>query len=101
VIALMNGPEARFVHDPRAGSAMWQRIEVTHMPAGQARKSLGARSAWQQRDDLSHLKALIQQPVLPANSGEVLIASGVAGGFDPAERLTAWLLDQSTSDAIA
>jgi hypothetical protein len=95
VIAVMSGSEARFIHDPRAGSAMWQRIEVTHMPAAQPRKSLGARSAWQQRDDLSHLKALIQQPVLPANSGEVLIASGVAGGFDPAGRLTAWLLDQS------
>jgi hypothetical protein len=95
VIAVMSGSEARFVHDPRAGSAMWQRIEVTHMPAAQPRKSLGARSAWQQRDDLSHLKALIQQPVLPANPAEVLVASGVAGGIDPAERLTAWLLDQS------
>ncbi|HEX9128756.1 MAG TPA: hypothetical protein VF850_06325 [Gemmatimonadaceae bacterium] len=95
VIAVMSGAEARFVHDPRAGSAMWQRIEVTHMPAAQPRKSLGARSAWQQRDDLSHLKALIQQPVLPANPAEVFVASGVAGGFDPAERLTAWLLDQS------
>ncbi|MGZ3332171.1 MAG: hypothetical protein ACXU9O_14040 [Gemmatimonadaceae bacterium] len=100
IIAVMSGSEARFIHDPRAGSAMWQRIEVTHMPAAQPRKSLGARSAWQQRDDLSHLKALIQQPVLPANSGEVLTASGVAGGFDPAERLTAWLLDQSTPDGV-
>jgi hypothetical protein len=95
VIAVMSGSEARFVHDPRAGSAMWQRIEVTHMPAAQPRKSLGARSAWQQRDDLSHLKALTQQPVLPANPAELLVASEVAGGFDPAERLTAWLLDQS------
>jgi hypothetical protein len=95
VIAVMSGSEARFVHDPRAGSAMWQRIELTHMPAAQPRKSLGARSAWQQRDDLSHLKALTQQPVLPANPAELLVASGVAGGFDPAERLTAWLLDQS------
>jgi hypothetical protein len=95
VIAVMSGSEARFVHDPRAGSAMWQRIELTHMPAAQPRKSLGARSAWQQRDDLSHLKALTQQPVLPAHPAELLVASGVAGGFDPAERLTAWLLDQS------
>jgi hypothetical protein len=99
VIAVMSGAEARFIHDPRRGSAMWQRIEVTHMPAAQPRKSLGARSAWQQRDDLSHLKALIQQPVFPANPAEVLVASGGNGSYDSAERLTAWLLDQSTPDS--
>ena len=100
VIAVMSGTEARFVHDPRAGSAMWQRIEVTHMPDAQPRKSLGARSAWQQRDDLSHLKALIAQPVLPANPAEALHAAVGANGSDPAERLTAWLLDQSASAGI-
>lgn len=100
IIAVMSGSEARFIHDPRVGSAMWQRIELTHMPAAQPRKSLGARSAWQQRDDLSHLKALVQQPVLPANPAELLVAPGVGGGFDPAERLTAWLLDQSTPDGV-
>jgi len=100
VIAVMSGSEARFIHDPRAGSAMWQRIELTQMPTGQPRKPLGVRSAWQQRDDLSHLKALAQQPVLPANPAEVLVASGASGGFDPAERLTAWLLDQSTPDGV-
>jgi hypothetical protein len=99
VIAVMTGSEARFVHDPRAGSAMWQRIEVTHMPTAQPRKSLGARSAWQQRDDLSHLKALIQQPILPASPAEVLVAAAGNGSYDPAERLTAWLLDQSAPDS--
>src|SRR5450759_1821003 len=99
VIALMKGTEARFVHDPRAGSAMWQRIEVTHMPDAHPRKSLGLRSAWQQRDDLSHLKALIEQPVLPANTGEALRAAVGGNGSDPAERLTAWLLDQSSAAA--
>jgi hypothetical protein len=100
VIALMNGPEARFVHDPRAGSTIWQRIEVTHMPDLPPRKLLGVRSVWQQRDDLSHLKALAQQPALPANSAEVLVASGGGGSFDPAERLTSWLLDQTTADGV-
>lgn len=100
VIAVMNGAEARFVHDPRAGSAMWQRIEVTHMPDAQPRKSLGARSAWQQRDDLSHLKALIQQPVLPANPAEALVAAVGGTTSDPAERLTAWLLDQATPAGV-
>lgn len=101
VIAVMKGAEARFVHDPRAGSAMWQRIEVTHMPDARPRKSLGVRSAWQQRDDLSHLKALIEQPVLPANPAEALVAAIGGGSSDPAERLTAWLLDQSSRAGIA
>ncbi len=95
VIAVMNGPEARFVHDPRAGSTMWQRIEVTHMPDFQPRKSLGVWSAWQQRDALSHLKALVEQPALPANSVEALVPAGAGSSIDSAERLTAWLLDQS------
>lgn len=101
VIAVMSGAEARFVHDPRAGSAMWRRIEVTHMPDAHPRKSLGVRSAWQQRDDLSHLKALIEQPVLPANPAEALLAAVVGATSDPAERLTAWLLDQSTSVGVS
>ncbi|MDO8502544.1 MAG: hypothetical protein Q7S20_11945 [Gemmatimonadaceae bacterium] len=101
VIAVMKGTEARFVHDPRAGSAIWQRIEVTHMPDTQPRKSLGTRSAWQQRDDLAHLKALVEQPVLPANSADALIAAIGGGNADPAERLTAWLLDQSSRAGVA
>jgi len=100
VIAVMKGTEARFVHDPRGGSAMWQRIEVTHMPDAHPRKSLGVRSAWQQRDDLSHLKALIEQPVLPANPAEALLAAVGGNSSDPAERLTAWLLDQSTPAGV-
>ncbi len=100
VIAVMNGAEARFVHDPRVGSAMWQRIEVTHMPDAQPRKSLGVRSAWQQRDDLSHLKALIEEPVLPANPAEARLAAVGGNGSDPTDRLTAWLLDQSTPAGV-
>jgi hypothetical protein len=99
VIALMNGPEARFVHDPRGGSTIWQRIEVTHMPDAPPRKLPGVRSGWQQRDDLSHLKALVQQPALAANSAEALVAPS-GGSFDPAERLTSWLLDQTAADGV-
>ena len=95
VIAVMSGTEARFVHDPRRGSATWQRIEVTHLPDAQPRKLLGARSAWQQREDLAHLRALIQQPALASTPAEAFVAAGAASSTDPAERLTAWLLDQS------
>ena len=95
VIAMMNGPEARFVHDPRAGSTFLRRVEVSHMPDAQSRRAPGPRSAWQQRDDLAHLKALVEQPVLPAISAEALAPATAGPGIDPVERLTAWLLDQS------
>ncbi len=90
VIAVMKGKEARFIHDPRAGSAAWQRIEVTHMPDTHPRKSLGARSALQQRDDLAHLKALVEQPVLPANSADALV-----GAADATDKIAAWLIGQA------
>jgi hypothetical protein len=93
-IAVMTGAEARFVHDPRAGASTWQRIEVTRIPTVQPRKSFGVRSAWQQRDDLAHLKSLVEQPVFSAVTGAPLV-SVPGNGADPADRLTAWLLDQS------
>ncbi len=95
VIAVMEDGGARFTHDPRAGSAMWQRLDVTCMPDVQARRSVGTRSAWQQRDDVAHLRALAEQPVLPANAADALMAAIGGAASDPAERLTSWLLDQT------
>jgi hypothetical protein len=101
IIAIMNDGEARFVHDPRAGLVMWQRIQVTRMPDALPRKSLGSRSAWQQREDVAHLKSLVEPPKLPSNLVDS-IASGVDGGItDPVERLTAWLLEQSSRAGVA
>jgi hypothetical protein len=96
VVAVMSNGEARFVHDPRAGNAAWQRIEATAIPAVSPRKSVGTRSAWQQREDLAHLKSLVEQPVFAVASGPTAIAAstGVTTS-DPTERLTSWLLDQS------
>jgi len=101
VVAIMKGAEARFVHDPRAGLVMWQRLQVTHMPDPLPRKSIGSRSAWHQREDVTHLKSLVEPPSLPSNAVGAL-APGVNGGFgDPVERLTAWLLDQSSRSGVA
>ena len=96
VVAVMQGQEARFVHDPRAGTAPWQRIRVDRMPTVPPRKTLGSRSAWQQRDDLAHLKALVEPPSL-AHS-----AAGAGNGHaDPTDRLTAWLIEQSGQVGVA
>jgi hypothetical protein len=98
-VAVMSGPEARFIHDPRAGSSMWQRITVSDLPELQIRKSLGNRSSWQQREDVTHLKSLITPPSL-TKSGDSL-TTGMSGTTDPAERLTAWLIEQASTAGVS
>lgn len=100
VIALIQASEALFTHDPRRGVAAWQRLNVTFMPDSIPRKSLGIWSAWQQREELAQLKALAVQPAFPTNSGDALIAAVGGAAVDPAERLTAWLLEQSDLRAL-
>ena len=98
VVAVMTGNEARFVHDPRNGSELWQRLSVTRAPTVQPRRALGPRSAAQQRDDIAHLKALAEPPKFVSASNGSTAVMGVANGSDPTERLTDWLLDQSGID---
>jgi hypothetical protein len=99
LVAIMTGNEARFIHDPRRGSTMWQRLEMVRMPDGAVRAPLGSRSVRQQREDLAHLKALVEPPSLP---GAPIVAPGIDGSItDPVERLTAWLLDQSSRADVA
>jgi hypothetical protein len=100
VVALLKGSEARFVHDPRAGGATWQRMRVTSMPDTTPRKSLGSRSAWQQRDDLALLKSFVEPPSLTPGTGRSA-TSGNGVPLDPVERLTAWLIEQSPRDGVA
>lgn len=101
IIAVMQGSEARFVHDPRAGTVLWKRVRIDRMPAVPPRKTLGSRSAWQQRDDLAHLKTLIEPPSLTSGATEAFVAGARGVSSDPAERLTAWLIDQSSRDGVA
>lgn len=95
VVAVMQG--ARFVHDPRAASAMWQRLRIDQMPDARIRKGIGERSAQQLREDLAHLIALATEPVF----AKIAAADEAPGTtVDPAERLTAWLLEQSSLAAV-
>jgi hypothetical protein len=99
IIAVMSGNEARFVHDPRQGGSSWQRLQVSTIPSSIPRKPIGNRSAWQLREDLSHLEALAKQPLpLAPLIDETAVRAGNTG--DPAERLAAWLLDQSSFSVV-
>jgi len=100
IIAVMNGAEARFVHDPRGGAAIWQRMQLSNIPSAIPRKPIGNRSAWQQRDDLAHLEALARQPLPLAPLIDEISALDGNAIADPAERLAAWLLDQSSFSVV-
>jgi hypothetical protein len=88
VAAIMNGPEALFVHDPRAGAAMFQRVRINRVPATPVRKAIGSRTAWQQREDIALLRSYVEltAPDSPRQGSAV----------DPTERLTEWLIEQSS-----
>jgi hypothetical protein len=93
IVAIMSGPEARFTHDPRGGWASWQRIRIASLPDAPIRKAVGSRSAWQQREDIAYLRSLADLPALNSNGAPTRVP--VAKG-DPTERLTEWLLEQSS-----
>ena len=92
VAALFEEEAALFAHDPRAGTALWQRLTISHRPADSPRKAFAGISARQQREELLQLDALAARSVVPNGSVEALVP---AGPGDPADRLTAWLLGES------
>ncbi|HEU4994931.1 MAG TPA: hypothetical protein VFT29_08925 [Gemmatimonadaceae bacterium] len=97
IAAVLDGNAARFVHDPRAGRASWQRITISQRPASDPRASVGRWSAWQQRDELLHLYSLAQAPSFPDMT--VSAAVGIDEN-DAAGRLASWLLEQAQLDAV-
>lgn len=98
VVALVSDDAAQFVHDPRAGNSIWQRLSISHLPEAAPRKSLGGQSAWQQGEDLRQLRALAERPALPAMPIGAFVP---AGDGDPADRLAAWLVAQVSLDTVS
>lgn len=98
--------QARFVHDPDAGVAPWQRLRIAHLPE---RPEVGrgrTRPLW--AEELEHLETMAREPaggVAPptGSSGASLggamaeAASGEAPSVEAtsADRLAAWLLSRT------
>ncbi|HZJ02031.1 MAG TPA: hypothetical protein VFD22_15330 [Gemmatimonadaceae bacterium] len=57
IAALVPEGAATFVHDPRGGSSLKDRLRIDNIPESPPR-SIGSRSVWQQRDELAHLSML-------------------------------------------
>lgn len=81
--------QARFIHDPDAGSAPWQRLKIAHMPE-QPDVGRGRRAPiW--LEELEHLAALAKKPA----GGEPLVGEVPEEEATSADQLAAWLLSQT------
>ncbi|MHB1194620.1 MAG: hypothetical protein ACYC6F_16465 [Longimicrobiales bacterium] len=81
--------QARFVHDPDAGSTPWKRLTVSHMPE-QPEVGRGRRApTW--LEELAHLEALARKP---AGAADVTAAPESADETSPADQLAAYLLSR-------
>ncbi|MCB9896409.1 MAG: hypothetical protein H6825_00260 [Planctomycetes bacterium] len=90
IAAIVPGECARFVHDPRGGAGLGDRLVLRHLPDAPPRTALGARSARQQAEELLQLAVLAQEP--PA----ALAAAGAHGtSADPIDVLASWLLGRA------
>lgn len=104
VAALVPPNATRFIHDPRAVRAMQARLRVTYVPLDPPHQPLGARSVWQQTEELAQLRTLEQlgrpeavlatPPELPA-SGTVAKPTGGPLDERDIDRLAGWLLAEA------
>ena len=105
IAALVPANATRFVHDPQAARSMQTRLRVTYVPADPPRQPLGARSVWQQMEELTQLRTL-EQAARPeavmstprsASAATPVAATPVAGPVDDAsvDRLAGWLLSEA------
>jgi hypothetical protein len=112
VVAALVGPNAtRFIHDPRAARSAQARLRVTYVPLDPPRQPLGARSVWQQTEELAQLRTLEQlgRPeavlaspnVLPAAVDTPSKTAGAPLDDRDVDRLAGWLLAEAGLAASA
>jgi hypothetical protein len=85
VAAVMPKGAVSFVHDPAAGETTFERFTTLELPKEIRRRTIGGISPAQQSEDLQLLETLA---VVPSPTGEA--------ASDPAGKLSAWLLSQTS-----
>jgi hypothetical protein len=115
-VALVPDRAAQFRHDPAGGPTLADRLIITHLPDYKPRR-LGLLSAFQQRQDLAQLEALVATPrsstrtdvaaptvkaratrepgAAAAIEAPVIEHPSVAASPDAVDKLSAWLLEQT------
>lgn len=111
IAALVPPTTTRFIHDPRAVRTTQARLRVTYVPVDPPRQPLGARSVWQQTEELAQLRTLEQlgRPeavlaspnVLPAAVDTPSKTAGAPLDDRDVDRLAGWLLAEAGLAASA
>lgn len=104
VAALVPEGAACFVHDPRAGRTLAERLTVSYLPEGEP-AGIDGYTAFQQREELALLRALSTAPEAPAPAAVPVTEPTAPEAAAPppappapagdADRLAEWLLRQS------
>ena len=100
VAALLPRESARFVHDPRRGARLEDRLTIDHLPPEPPRQGLGRRTMRQLAQELAQLAAL-GEVVKAARDVSVVVVPAPDGGGSPVEgdravdAVAAWMLAQA------
>lgn len=100
IAALLPGTSARFVHDPKAGSRLEDRLTIEFLPAEAPRSALGWRSAAQQAEELEQLAALAEV-TRAARDVAVVVVPPLPDGAAPVDgsravdAVASWMLAQA------
>jgi hypothetical protein len=94
VAALMPEGCAKFIHSPRAGKTLDERLAVSFLPEKEPTRPLGSISAFQQVEELRHLASLASATQAPPKA-EAEAASEGPPPMDDAGQLASWLISQA------
>jgi len=90
--AVVPDSAARFVHDPKGGEKIVERVKISNLPEDVRRKPMGGVSAAQQGEELRQLKALGDAPK------KQVVQEETETPVNPADKLAAWLLTRVDLD---
>jgi hypothetical protein len=94
VAALMPEGCAKFIHSPKAGRSMSDRLTVSFLPEEEPTRPLGTITAFQQAEELKQLTALAASEE-KAPDAEVEAAGDGPPPMDEAGQLASWLISQA------
>jgi hypothetical protein len=92
IAALVPDCAVQFVHDPAAGAASWERLQILSVPERPPRRPVAGLSVAQQVEEMDLLQSLVARPAAVAAAASP--AGAAAAAADPADRLATWLLSQ-------
>lgn len=101
VVYSRDATAAAFVHDPRSGRELPERLEVRDLPDETEIRPVGPVTKEQQVEELRQLVAVARAGDVSAAAAPVSGDRGSEGEVEPADRLAAWLLRQASLDDVS